>query len=141
MKQTITYACGHEGVAEFYGKEKERERKLRWLETQCLCPDCLKAENHRKSQEAQKEAEALHLPPLVGTPKQTEWALAIRASKLREARSVYLREDLPEELREKAHQFYDWYASQNWAYWWIDHRYDSPKAICQMLRPLWEYRS
>lgn len=25
MKKTITYACGHEGIVQLYGKEKERE--------------------------------------------------------------------------------------------------------------------
>lgn len=31
MKKTITYACGHEGIVQLYGKEKEREQKP------CIC--------------------------------------------------------------------------------------------------------
>lgn len=49
-KYYIDYTCGHDGCREVQlgGPHKERERKLEWLRSECLCPDCYRA---------QKEAE------------------------------------------------------------------------------------
>lgn len=138
MKKTITYACGHEGIVQLYGKEKEREQKLRWLEMQCLCPDCQKAEHREETQEALHEAEAMHLPVLVGSLKQTEWALRIRSQKIHEAQKICFREDLPKEFRGKARRFYEWYAGHEKAGWWLDHRYESPQATCRFARQDWD---
>lgn len=42
-KQTITYSCGHEGVESLFGPYKQRERRIEWLQSHGLCPECRKA--------------------------------------------------------------------------------------------------
>lgn len=70
-KYDVTYACGHTETVELFGKTSERERKIEWMEGNCLCPSCYK-------EKQQKEAEAFDLPELTGTPKQVAWAEKIR---------------------------------------------------------------
>ena len=41
-KYDITYSCGHTGVAELFGKEKDRQSKIQWYENNGLCPECYK---------------------------------------------------------------------------------------------------
>lgn len=43
-KYTITCKCGHQKTVELFGKESERERKLKWLSENTLCSDCYKKE-------------------------------------------------------------------------------------------------
>lgn len=56
MKYDVTYSCGHTATVELFGKSEDRERKLHWMETDGMCPDCYKAwireENDRKLREA-----------------------------------------------------------------------------------------
>lgn len=70
-KYDVTYACGHVKTVDLYGKTSERERKIEWMEGNCLCPACYKAEQQAK-------AKVLDLPALTGTPKQVAWAEKIR---------------------------------------------------------------
>lgn len=52
MKYDVTYSCGHTATVELFGKSEDRERKLHWMETEGMCPDCynawLREENDRK---------------------------------------------------------------------------------------------
>lgn len=43
MKYIINYSCGHSGTVQLFGKTADRERKVKWLETQ-ICPACEHAE-------------------------------------------------------------------------------------------------
>lgn len=56
MKYDVTYSCGHTATVELFGKSEDRDRKLHWMETEGMCPDCYKAwlreENDRKVREA-----------------------------------------------------------------------------------------
>ena len=56
MKYDVTYSCGHTATVELFGKSEDRERKLHWIETEGMCPDCynacLREENDRKVREA-----------------------------------------------------------------------------------------
>ena len=47
-KYDIIYSCGHEGVVELLGKEKDRQRKIEWYESTGLCPECYKKEMREK---------------------------------------------------------------------------------------------
>lgn len=55
MKYDVTYSCGHTATVELFGKSEDRERKLHWMETEGMCPDCYNAwlheENDRKARE------------------------------------------------------------------------------------------
>ena len=48
MKYSITYACGHEGTVDLWGKGSERERKINFFERCGLCPECYKAQMQKK---------------------------------------------------------------------------------------------
>ena len=56
MKYDVTYSCGHTATVELFGKTEDRERKLHWMETEGMCPDCYREwqceENNRKVREA-----------------------------------------------------------------------------------------
>ncbi len=83
MKYEVTYSCGHEGVVQLYGKESERKRKIEWYESCGLCPECYKAHTREEEAKLVKDIESkFDLPQLVGTPKQIEWAVKIRAKYL-----------------------------------------------------------
>lgn len=73
-KYTITHTCGHEHEYQLFGKSRERDRKIAWLEKQ-ECPAC-----RRKAEEeaAKKATEGMELPELEGTEKQVKWANTIR---------------------------------------------------------------
>ena len=137
MKTNITYACGHEGTVQLYGKSADRERKKAWMEKNAVCPACQTAEREKKARKAIQETADLSLPALTGSPKQIEWASGIRAEKVQEARK-YLDPGLPKEFQEKARKFYDWYISQTEAAWWIDHRNDSLRSTVKATRKYWD---
>ena len=42
-KTQVTFSCGHTGTVELLGKYADRERKLKWYETEAVCPECFKA--------------------------------------------------------------------------------------------------
>lgn len=43
MKYDVTYACGHTATVNLYGPTAERKKRLEWLQTHAVCPDCYKA--------------------------------------------------------------------------------------------------
>ena len=127
MKYEIKYACGHTGTVQLFGKTADRERKVKWLETQ-ICPACEHAETERRrakeAKAAEAKAEEFGLPELEGTPKQVSWALTIRDTIIqREIKELKRKEkrDNAEEAQQQR-QFVDWLCQQNQARFWIDHR-------------------
>ena len=44
MKYTILMSCGHQVTVDLVGKNSERERKIKYFETQGLCKECYKKE-------------------------------------------------------------------------------------------------
>lgn len=59
MKYDVKYACGHGShTIELYGKSVERERKIKWYESNVVCPECYKLQ---KQQEAQAKGLELHV--------------------------------------------------------------------------------
>ena len=140
MKYDIVYACGHAGVIQIYGKSADRDRKIKWMETNCLCPNCQANENKKRTEIAIKEMAGLNLPTLTGSQKQIDWAVVIRAKRIEEAK-IFLATNLPPEVQEKARKFYAWYTGQTQAAWWIDHRDEHPKATCRLERKSWDKQS
>lgn len=78
----VRFACGHTATIQLFGKEADRQRKIKWYEENGLCPDCYRAmkEEEKKEQEKKdaKEAKDLGLSELTGSEKQIAWANAIR---------------------------------------------------------------
>ncbi len=76
MKYDITYSCGHDGMVDLVGKRADRERKLKWMADEGLCPVCYKkwkAEQDEKKIE--KVLEHIALPKLMAkSEKQLDYA-------------------------------------------------------------------
>lgn len=79
---TVKFACGHTAEIQLFGKESERQRKIKYLGESGMCPSCYKKqqEEAKKAAEAQAAAEAseMGLPELTGSEKQVVWATKIR---------------------------------------------------------------
>lgn len=114
MKYTVTYACGHDGVVNLFGKAAERERKLAWLAT-CDCVDCRRA----KQMDAAAAAEAKYnLPALTGTEKQVAWARKIRFDRVTEFENILSKAVSGQEEAEK--KVMSWLRSKTNATFFID---------------------
>jgi hypothetical protein len=56
-KYDINYSCGHGSVEkQLFGKHDERERKIKWMESNMLCPSCYKEKIKKQDDEAEKKA-------------------------------------------------------------------------------------
>lgn len=73
----VTYACGHTGTVELFGKGKDRESRLDWLAT-LDCPDCREKAHQAQTAKSAAAAAELNFPALRGTAKQIAWAETIR---------------------------------------------------------------
>lgn len=119
----ITYACGHEGPVRLTGPKRTREWIVSNKEKE-LCPECyrkhLEEERAAEREAAQETAKEQELPDLVGTEKQINWALTIRAKffdlldKL--LQSNYLDEDEEHEIVKSIESI----QNETAASWWID---------------------
>ena len=120
MKYEIEYACGHTGTVQLFGKTADRERKVKWLETQ-ICPACEKIEREQRykaeAAEAQQKADELGLPELKGTEKQINWALTIRDRIYGDCKRFINLKRHPENQK-----YLDWLFAHDQASFWIDNR-------------------
>lgn len=73
----ITYACGHTGEVEFYGKERDCEWRAE-QEAKKICPDCVEKKKEEETAQAKAWAKEKGLPDLEGTERQIAWAEVIR---------------------------------------------------------------
>lgn len=55
----LTYACGHTGTVELFGKREYREERIQWLEGSVDCPACKKKAAELQMQNFEKEGIAL----------------------------------------------------------------------------------
>lgn len=58
MKYTVTRACGHEETVQLYGTNKERESKIKWMES-TVCTACYRSE---QDAEAAKKCDEIEMP-------------------------------------------------------------------------------
>lgn len=76
-----TFACGHEGLVNVYGKHSEREQKIEKAFSR-VCPKCYEKEKteriERENRESLSKSEDYGFPKLSGTEKQISWANTIR---------------------------------------------------------------
>jgi len=133
---TVNHSCGHDQTHQLYGKHKDRERKIEWLQDQ-PCTDCWKSEQEksRAAENAQAKVDnaAAGLPALTGSDRQIAWAESIRAKAL-----VEIGEDAKKliallpgsgwsdvaqaEVRDALALIASEPARQTEARWWIDRR-------------------
>jgi hypothetical protein len=82
----VHYSCGHTADIQLFGPNRERQRRLEWLESQGLCPGCFRDKKARENAEQNAAAESWSaqegLPVLDGTQKQCAWAETIRQKAL-----------------------------------------------------------
>lgn len=119
----ITYVCGHEGSVRLTGPKRTREWIVSNKEKE-LCPECykkhLEEERAAEREAAQVAAKEQELPDLIGTEKQVNWALTIRAKFLdlldKMLQSNYLDEDEEAEIVRSIVSI----QNETAAAWWID---------------------
>lgn len=112
-KYKVTYKCGHTAEVQLYGKEADRQNKIKWYST-ILCPEC-------EAREAAKAAIEKGYPELTGTPKQVAWANQIRNSAV--AMYENLCSAVPEPNKTLVLSLKDkWLANETTAKYWIDNR-------------------
>lgn len=121
MKVTITYSCGHEGVAEVFGNVAERESKIKYFEQYGVCPNCYKA---KKQSEETTFVNENGLPELEGSEKQISWANKIRRDMIGafESEKPAIREGAGNDFADFLDGFTSRYYKKESASWWIGHR-------------------
>ena len=123
MKYDVTYTCGHVATIQLYGKTAERESRIKYLEGNCVCPECYKAQKDaERKAENEKSAEAAKdrgMQELSGSPKQVAWANTIREKVM-----AYIDKtmDLEDERVKNLIQYINTSADTKSASWWIDRR-------------------
>lgn len=123
----VTYSCGHSDRIDLIGKEKDRQRRLAWLESTGLCPECWekkRAEDKAALEEYKEQTAAEYgLPELIGSEKQIKWAKDIRFDFLKKSERL-INETNPAAviLLRTMNAWRDNALRQESAKWWIDNR-------------------
>ncbi len=126
MKYQVTYACGHEGRVDLFGKNSERERKLEQF-ARGICPECAAAQRAEKEEEAIVAAKASGLPELEGSEKQVAWATRIRQNLITEF-AGWQKEDYADfeylngKTKEQVNGLFEAALKQTRATFWINNR-------------------
>ena len=126
MKYQVTYACGHEGRVDLFGKHSEREYKLEQF-ARDICPECAAAQRAKKDEEAIVAAKASGLPELEGSEKQVAWATRIRQNLITEF-AGWQKEDYEDfeyfnnKTREQVNGLFEAALMQTQARFWINNR-------------------
>ncbi len=140
-KYTVDWSCGHHTVEQLFGHHKDRERKIDWMQSQGICPDCFRAKKQAEREAVNQQAAALNhsqqLPSLTGSDKQISWAESIRRAALDAAHNQIHGDaeaklaSVPEAQRPRYAAVLDAMRaarakleSEASAKWWIDHRSD-----------------
>jgi hypothetical protein len=83
-KYDVDFSCGHTAEVQIFGKSKDRQSRIKWLERCGICPDCYRAQKEKEKKEAEEKASAeakdIGLADLQGSEKQIAWANKIRLS-------------------------------------------------------------
>ena len=117
----ITYACGHTGEVEFYGRERDCEWRSQ-QEAKKLCPDCVEKEKEEETAQAKAWAKEKGLPDLEGTEKQIAWAEVIRKRLFDELEKIQLDSDQEPIELQAAKEIEAAWKKENQSRFWIDER-------------------
>jgi len=133
----ITYACGHEGSVRLTGPKRTREWIVSNKEKE-LCPDCykkhLEEERAAEREAAQVAAKEQELPDLIGTEKQVNWAITIRAKYLEILADILQSVTIRDEIDLIVFQnVIESIQNETAASWWIDNRTSDEYEIKQYL--------
>ncbi len=82
-KYTIKHQCGHVSEIQLFGKLEERDKKIKWLESQ----ECFECKKINELKEAVLKSDGL--PTLSGSEKQVAWALVIRQKWIDEGKKFF----------------------------------------------------
>ena len=123
---TVNHTCGHQQTHQLYGPNKDRQRKIEWLQT-TVCTDCYRAQQDQQRQaqstQAAETAVAQGWPTLTGTEKQVAWAQTIRAEVLSHLPALRQRlEAFTEAQRTETETCITALIARTDAGWWIEHR-------------------
>ena len=62
-KYTVNYSCGHGSIQkELFGPHADRERKIEWMESNMVCPECYKSQKADQDAAAEKSAHVALVP-------------------------------------------------------------------------------
>lgn len=125
MKYTVTYACGHTGEVQLFGKNEDREKKIHYLEKYGLCETC--NEKEQETEWNQYETEK-NLPLLTGSEKQVKWARKLRFVCLPGIQDALVKFQVPDNT---AKECLAYYAEKDSASWWIEHRDTTFRILVQ----------
>ena len=128
MKYTVKCSCGHDVEVNLYGKASEREAKIKWYETEAVCPECYKA---KKASEVVEIASANSLCKLVGSEKQVKWANEIRAKLFAEIDDIVSKSPAS---TANATKIKEWLKTKTEAKFYIDNRDDGILTITRKYR-------
>lgn len=147
-KYDITYSCGHKDTVTLFGPTAERDRKIEWMESKGLCPECYKVHISEQREKASKEAAAqakdLGLPLLTGSVKQIAWAETIRRKSFEDLKRVVTGSDSTvSDMLQRLQTAQDTGTAaekelsvallklirEPSAKWWIDHRGDTGSVL------------
>lgn len=115
MKYTITAACGHEVYVQLFGPTKQREYKIKQIESE----DCLECRFDR----AKNRDNSFNLPVLEGSVKQIIWASEIRWKLVRYWERIHkTKKDMADKIMDLVHGHKE-------CTWWIDNRFNIDRVI------------
>ncbi len=134
-KYKITYACGHTAEVQLYGKEAEREKKIKWYAT-IDCPDC-------EAREQRETAEAAGLPHLTGSEKQVAWATKLRNNALDKLDAQIAVISNPENKSKMTAFRNQWIGKETASSYWIDNRdeLDKLRDITKLIETSVDYKN
>lgn len=126
-KYNIRYKCGHKEEVQLFGPNVERDRRIKWLESQ-ECDNCRRA---KAESEAIASAKARGLPDLEGSGKQVTWATTIRerAYKALDCLAPFASASSNSQAKQLVDAWKSKMDAQTQAKWWIDNRDSLPSPF------------
>lgn len=111
-KYEITYSCGHVGTVTLYGRSRERDRKIEWLQGK-ICPQCERAQEQEENAKFEEEYDGL--VSLSGSEKQVAYGRTCRR------RAIIAYENMIEcGFAKNDEEWREYFCKNDSASWWID---------------------
>lgn len=72
-KYNVTFSCGHTAKVDLFGKNIERQRRIKYFETYEICPECKEKEKEEWFEQLAPASDEYE--NMAGTEKQKKWAV------------------------------------------------------------------